>query len=183
MLIMLILLIWWLFLCSFASNMTFNCSDSKFLHSSTSTGTKSQSGRHQSSLVLFCYPNWQWVSSTVDWIPLCHGWKCLPSTAGKEKKKKKEPERRFLFISRWKLCWLSQFAQHIVLLMRPSWPLCMYLWGAHMKQRRLIQMILLRLLLFYERLFFFRGLLGSWTTVRIQKFGSVLVLVSWSFLK
>lgn len=40
----------------------------------------------------------------------------------------------------------------------PSWPLCMYLWGAHMKPRRLIQMILCRLRLFYESLFFFRGL-------------------------
>lgn len=33
--------------------------------------------------------------------------------AQQERKKKKEPERRFLFISRWKLCWLSQYAQHI----------------------------------------------------------------------
>lgn len=180
MLIMLILLIWWLFLCSFASNMTFNCSDSKFLHSSTSTGTKSQSGRHQNSLVLFCYPNWQWVSSTVDWIPLCHGWKCLPSTAGKGKKKKEKGTRETLLVY---LKVKIVLALTIRTTHPPSWPLCMYLWGAYMKQRRLIQMILLRLLLFYERLFFFRGLLGCWTTVRIQEFGSVLVLVSWSFLK
>lgn len=179
MLIMLILLIWWLFLCSFASNMTFNSSVSKFLHSSTSTGTKSQSGRHQNSLVLFCYPNWQWVSSTVDWIPLCLGWKCLQSTAGKEKKKKKEPERRFLFISRWKLCWLSQFAQHI---RRPGLFVCTsegHIWSRGDWFRWFSSVFCYSMSVF----FFFRGLLGSWTTVRIQEFGSVLVLVSWSFLK
>lgn len=44
----------------------------------------------------------------------------------------------------------------------PSWPLCMYLWGAHMKQRQLIHMILCRLLLFYERLFMSLAQRLSW---------------------
>lgn len=83
--LLLVLLIWGLF------SLFFWCT---FLHilnfsTSASTGTKPSSGGHQNSLVLFCNPNWQWMSSTVDWIPPCHGWKCLPSTAGKKKKKKR----------------------------------------------------------------------------------------------
>lgn len=33
---------------------------------------------------IFFYLYWQWVNSTVGWIPGCLGWNCLLNTAGRE---------------------------------------------------------------------------------------------------
>lgn len=38
----------------------------------------------QNSFDLFFYLYWQWVNSTVGWIPGCLGWNCLLNTAGRE---------------------------------------------------------------------------------------------------
>lgn len=146
----LIILNWWLFSSSFASDMTSICSDSRFLHSSTSTGTKSHSGGHQNSLVLFCYPNWQWVSSSVDWIPPCHGRKLLPSTAGTEKKKKKQRRRLrdSSCLSQGENCVGSRNSHNTSSVLASLW---VPLRGTY-EAERLIQMILCRLLLSYEHL-------------------------------
>lgn len=80
----------------------------------------------------------------------------------KKKKAKETPERRFLFISRWKLCWLSQFAQHIQragLFVGTS--------EGHIWSRAIDSDDSLLSSVILWASFFFRGLLGSCPTVWI----------------
>lgn len=56
-----------------------------FVSSSTPTDIKSHYALLcQNSLDLVYYLYWQWVNSTVGWIPPCPGWNCSLSAAGRE---------------------------------------------------------------------------------------------------
>lgn len=70
----------------FASSICFICSiESNFVSSSTPTDIKSHYALLcQNSLDLIFYLYWQWVNSTVGWIPPRPGWNCSPSAAGRE---------------------------------------------------------------------------------------------------
>lgn len=152
MLITWILFIWWLVSSSFASNMTSICSDSKISplinvhrHQIPQRRTSELTGSVLLSKLtvgeLRC-----WLNPSLSWVEVF----AEHSRYEKRKSKGDAWETLLVYLKVKIVLALAIRTTH-----PPPWPLCMYLWGAHMKERRLIQMILCRLLLSCEHLFFF----------------------------